>query len=130
MLSYACTNWPTLVYRGHWCPFCMSYLKTLQSLTNGIAEAHGETLIVTAEAEKELPGTRKATGYNGPAIVDPEHVLAKELKKRGLLDVAISKKGGYEHGMAQPAVLVLKKDGTVIYNWAINPGLVRYLVAS
>ena len=104
----------------------MSYLKTLKSLTDGIAAEHGETLIVTAEVEKELAGVRKVTGYTGPAVVDPEHVLAKELKNRGLLDVAISKKSGYEHGMAQPAVLVLKKDGTVLYNWAINPGLVRY----
>ena len=89
--------------------------------------AHGTPLIVTAEVETHLGATRSQTGYNGEAIVDPENLLAKELKGRGLLDVAISDKSGYEHGMAQPACLVMKKDGTVIYHWAIVPSLVRSL---
>jgi hypothetical protein len=89
--------------------------------------AHGTPLIVTAEVETHLGAMRSQTGYNGEAIVDPENLLAEDLKRRGLLDVAISDKSGYEHGMAQPAVLVMKKDGTVIYQWAIVPSLVRSL---
>ena len=38
--------------------------------------------------------------------------------------MAITKKGGYQHGMAQPGVLVLKQDGSVLFNWAIQPGVV------
>jgi hypothetical protein len=85
---------------------------------------------VTAEAASELPAMRKASGYTGETIVDPENFLAKELKRRGLLDVAISDKKGYPHGMAQPAVLVLRKDGTVLFKWAIVPTLVSNFLFS
>ena len=81
-------------------------------------------MIITAEAAGSLPKTRAATGYNGEAISDPDHAIAGELKGRFELDVAISDKGGYPYGMAQPAVLVLKNDGTVVYKWAIVPKLV------
>jgi len=110
-------------YRGHWCPFCQTYLKTLHSLESEITAAHGVPIIGTAEIESHLPTVRTKTGYSGVAIVDPENLLAAELKKRGLLDVAITERAGYSHGMAQPGVLVMKRDGTVLYNWAIVPAL-------
>lgn len=68
----------------------------------------------------------KLTGYTGNAISDPSNEIVKDFKSKGLVDVAITEKKGYEHGMAQPAVLVLKKDGTVLYSWAIVPALVRF----
>ena len=114
------------VYRGSWCPFCIAYLKDLQSLTGAIDAANGTTIIVTAEQASKLETTRAASGYTGSAIVDTKNMLATELRRRGLVDVAISKKSGYPQGMAQPAVLVLKKDGTVMYSWAIVPGMVRH----
>ena len=92
-----------------------------------VAAANGTTLIVTAEPSIHLPASRSASGYTGPAIVDPENILAAELKQRGCLQLAISNKSGYVHGMAQPAILVIKKDGTVLYSWAIAPTLVRLL---
>ena len=66
------------------------------------------------------------TGYDGPAIVDPENVLAEDLRKKNLVNIAISdmKLRRYKHGMAQPAVLVIQQDGTVLYSWAIVPRLV------
>lgn len=87
-------------------------------------------LIVTAEDASHLPATRKSTGYGGPAIVDPEHVLLEELKRRGWLDVAVSPRAGYEKGMAQPGVLVVRRDGSVVYEWAIRPSLVRVFFSS
>lgn len=87
--------------------------------------ANGNAVIVTAESADHLAETRAKTGYDGDAIVDPENILAGELKKRGLLSVAISEKSGYPNGMAQPAVLLLKRDGSVLYQWAIVPSLVR-----
>ena len=81
-------------------------------------------MIVTAEDPKFLPDMRSKTKYSGEAIVDPENVLAAELKSRGLVDVAISEKSGYPHGMAQPAVLVLTREGKALVSWAIVPGVV------
>ncbi|KAL9580785.1 MAG: hypothetical protein Q9203_006164, partial [Teloschistes exilis] len=110
-------------YRGHWCPFCISYLRRLQSLSSQISSAGGSTVIVTAESEENMAKTRQASGYTGPAISDPENAIAGELKQRFGLDIVITPKRGYPNGMAQPAVLVLKTDGTVVYNWAIVPKL-------
>jgi len=62
--------------------------------------------------------------------VDTNNVLVQYLKVRNLLNVAVSSRNGYDHGMAQPAMLVLKKDGTVLFNWAIVPGLVGFLTSS
>lgn len=69
---------------------------------------------------------RSATDYTGPVIVDVENVLVKELTKRKVADIAISNMPvrRYDHGMAQPAVFVLKQDGTVLFSWAIVPALV------
>ena len=103
----------------------MSYLKTLQSLLPSIGGAGGKVLIVTAEPATHLPATRKATGYVGEAVVDPEHKLATMLKEKGLLDVQITKKAGYEFGVAQPAILVQKGrkagEGEILFDWAIVP---------
>jgi hypothetical protein len=94
-----------LDYRGHWCPFCMGYLKTLHTLSAQISSAGGKIIVVTAESAEFISETRKVTGYEGLIIVDEKNELAKELKRRGLVDVAISEKKGYENGMAQPAIL-------------------------
>merc|ERR1711939_1272214 len=91
-------------YRGHWCPFCRAYLTTLTSL---------------------LPEMRKSTGYEGEAIVDESNELVGYLREKFGWEVAITERKGYEHGMAQPGVLVLKKDGEVLEKWAIVPSLMN-----
>ena len=64
---------------------------------------------------------RATSGYT---IVNKQNFLAKELRRRGLLNVAISERKGYKHGMAQPAVLVLRKDGTVLETILPKRGLI------
>ena len=82
-------------------------------------------LIVTAEPGEHLDATRKAANnYAGEAIVDPNHTLADYLREKGLLDVAITDKAGYAKGVAQPAILVVKRDGEVLEQWAIRPSTV------
>ena len=104
----------------------MQYLKTFQSLVGQIEKAGGTPIAITSEEGSQLPATRQASGYQGTVIVDPENTIAKELKSRGIVDVAISEKKGYPHGMAQPAVIVMKpQERTVIHSWAIVPKMVR-----
>ncbi|KAJ7756069.1 hypothetical protein DFH07DRAFT_742893 [Mycena maculata] len=98
-------------YRGHWCPFCRGWLSTLATLSPAIVAAGGTPVIITAEVEKYPDDTRAATKYDGKAIVDPENRLAKELDSRGLVHVAISERSGYDHGMAQPALLRMNLGG-------------------
>ncbi|TVY75612.1 hypothetical protein LSUE1_G007193 [Lachnellula suecica] len=108
-------------FRGHWCPFCIAYLTQLSTLEKSITAAAGNTVIITAEPAIHLAETRSKTGYNGDAIVDETHVIRNHIKEKNWLDVAISDRKGYEHGLAQPAILVLRKDGTVLEKWAIVP---------
>lgn len=100
-------------------------MKTLQLILPHISAAGGKALAVTAEPEQHLPETINAAGYSGEVIVDPRNKIAAELKQRINLNVAISPKSGYEHGMAQPAILVIKNDGTVLFDWAIVPGVMN-----
>ncbi|KAJ6460565.1 hypothetical protein C8R45DRAFT_1108976 [Mycena sanguinolenta] len=95
----------TSVYRDH----CK-----LATLSPAIIAAGGTPVILTAKAEKYLDDTRAQTKYDGKAIVDLKNRLAKELDARDLVHVAISERSGYDHGMAQPALLVLKEGGTVL----------------
>lgn len=117
-------------YRGHWCPFCIAHIKELVAISGEIKAAGGVPVAVTAEVPEELvEKVRSWTGFTDPVIVDPENLLAAELKSRGALDVVVSRSyyaqlRGYAHGMAQPALLVMKKDGTVLQRWAIVPALV------
>ncbi|KAL7908473.1 hypothetical protein GGI35DRAFT_486531 [Trichoderma velutinum] len=108
-------------YRGHWCPFCMAYLRVLQDLSPTITAAGGYPVIVSAQDEEHLAQVRSSSGYTGQAINDPENILAKHLAANGMVTVAITEWEGYPHGLAQPAILIIKKDGDVVENWAIVP---------
>lgn len=119
---------PSPVYRGHWCPFCQAYLRTLQSLSPSITALNGKTLTITSEPTSFLAETRKLTGYTGTTIVDPTNTLVQLVKERYALEIAVSEQKGYEHGMAQPGILVLRggkteggKEGEVLEKWAIVP---------
>ncbi|KAL7940536.1 hypothetical protein V8C42DRAFT_356182 [Trichoderma barbatum] len=110
-----------IYYRGHWCPFCMAYLRVLQDLGPSIAAAGGYPVTVSAQDEEHLAQVRSSSGYTGEAINDPGNKLAEYLATNGMVTVVITEREGYPHGMAQPAILVIKKDGSVLENWAIVP---------
>ncbi|KAH6632510.1 hypothetical protein F5144DRAFT_630354 [Chaetomium tenue] len=119
-----------LYYRGHWCPFCIAHFKQLIAISDEIKSAGGVIAAATAEVPEHLDKFRASTGFSDTVIVDPENALAKHLKKEELLDVAISDSQlyqlrGYKHGMAQPALLVMKRDGTVLQRWAIVPSIMN-----
>ena len=66
---------------------------------------------------------------------DIPHTLRNYLSEQGWIDVVITdakkepdvykKIKEYEFGVAQPAVLCIKPDKTVLYSWAISPSKVR-----
>ncbi|QYT00081.1 AhpC-TSA domain-containing protein [Trichoderma simmonsii] len=110
-----------IYYRGHWCPFCMAYLRVLQDLSPTITAAGGCPVIVSAQDEEHLSEVRSSSGYTGEAINDPENTLTKRLAADGIVTVAITEWQEYPHGLAQPAILVIKKDGSIVETWAIVP---------
>lgn len=78
-------------------------------------------MIVSAQDEEHLAQVRSSSGYTGEAINDPENTLAKYLAANDMVNVAITEWEGYPHGLTQPAILVIKKDGSIMENWAIVP---------
>ena len=76
-------------FRGHWCPYCMAYLRTFASLEGPIAAAGGAPVIITAEDEVHLPATRATTGSSCevlPAYTRPGARVAFQ-RVRGRLQV-------------------------------------------
>lgn len=118
------TEPPTTVYRGSWCPFCIAYIKSLEQILPQITQNNGKAVIITSEPSAKLEDVLMSTKYTGEAIVDADTSLARELKKRNIIDVALTNKRGYPHGMEQPAVLVLRK-GVPLYSWAIEPSMMN-----
>lgn len=72
-------------------------------------------------------------------FADPTHVLRNYLDEKGLISIRVS--GGenstdsgfykvhpaikkYKNGVAQPGVLCVKPDSSVLYAWAIDPAFV------
>ncbi len=99
------------------------------ALSAEIKAAGGLVVAATAEGPQHLEKLRASTKLADPVIVDPENLLVKHLKDKGFLDVAVSdsqlwRLRGYQDGLAQPALLVIRNDGTVLYQWAIVPSLV------
>lgn len=116
-------------YRGHWCPFCNAYLKSLQSLTPSITSSSGTIVAITSQPAEFTALTRKQSGYTGRIIVDVNNEIASALRERKVVDVAVTPTKGYEHGMAQPAVVVFAKGGKVVLErWAIVPGVVSHII--
>jgi hypothetical protein len=109
-------------YRGSWCPFCISYLRSLQSLSPSITALGGRPVIITSENASFLQRTREKTEYQGDAIADPQNELIPWVKERWGWDIAVSEKNGYEWGMAQPGVLVVRPfaTSTMINKVAMN----------
>ena len=105
----------------------MDYMKSLQKILPSVERRNGYIVAVTAEDVSQVQAMRDASGFTGEVIVDQDHLLLHELKTRFGVDVAISEKKGYPHGMAQPAIMVQKRDKTVLYSWAIVPSLVSLL---
>ncbi|KAI1329000.1 hypothetical protein F5Y16DRAFT_367146 [Xylariaceae sp. FL0255] len=115
----------TVFYRGHWCPFCQQYLHTLEQLQKAVAAEGGKVLAITAESGEHLQAKRDASGYTGEVIVDTENKIAAELRLRKLLDVAITEKKGYPHGMAQPAFITHDSERKIYDSWAIVPSVMN-----
>lgn len=95
---------------------------------------------VCAQPQEPVDQAMKEWGLHFQCFSDPTHTLRNYLDKEGLISIHIS--GGenatdssfyqshpqikhYKHGVAQPGVLCVKPDRTVLYAWAINPSFMN-----
>lgn len=93
-----------------------------------------------AEPQKLVDQAVKDWGLQFMCFSDPTHILRNYLNEKELISIKVS--GGenstdsgfykvhpaikkYKHGVAQPGVLCVKPDASVLYAWAIDPKLMN-----
>ncbi|MGH1492789.1 MAG: peroxiredoxin-like family protein [Acidimicrobiales bacterium] len=112
-------------YRGHWCPFCQSYLRELNGEFRTQLQAIGGRMIgITSQSPELAAEAKQAWALDYDVISDPSNALAQRF------DINITAKTEtpmadhpteYPNGMSQTGVIVLDRSGEVIYNWAVDP---------
>lgn len=95
---------------------------------------------VTAESQENADRAVKEWGLDYQLFSDPTHTLRNYLAEQGMITIRIS--GGenstdsgfykvhpkiklYKHGVAQPGLLCVKPDRSVVFSWAIEPSLMN-----
>ena len=112
-------------YRGHWCPFCQSYLRELNGEFRTQVEASGGRMVgITSESAELAAKAKEDWGIGFDVLSDPSTTLAQQF------DINITPKAQspladhpteYPNGMSQTGVIVIDRSGDVIYNWAVDP---------
>jgi len=121
-------------YRGHWCPFCQSYLTELNGDFRSKVEAAGGHLIGITSQSSELAEQAKTDwGLDFDIVSDPSNALAEQFQIN-VTDKAETPMADhpteYPNGMSQTGVIVLNKAGDVVYRWAVDPTEVNLFGAS
>jgi hypothetical protein len=95
-----------------------------------------EVYAITAQTQDLVDQLRRDLNLQFKCFSDPAHVLRNYLAERDLINIRVSgvenqTEGkfykvysnfrNYSHGYAQPGVLCMTPDRTVLYSWAIEP---------
>jgi peroxiredoxin len=129
-------------YRGKWCSRCQLYLQQIDPIVNQIRASGGEIFAVCAQRTEVVEATRQEWDLRYDLVADPKNVLGKKfninvMKTRGK---AFNQLIGYikQHYttknelpednavVAQPGLVVLNQDGSVLYSWKSEPCAKNY----
>jgi hypothetical protein len=95
-----------------------------------------EVYAITAQPQNLAEQMMRDLNLRFTCFSDPTHVLRNYLAEQDLITIRVSggenatdsnfyqvhpKIKNYKHGVAQPGVLCVKRDRTVLYSWAIDP---------
>ncbi len=121
-------------YRGEWCPFCQAYLRELDGTFRERVNAAGGRLIgITSESTEAAESARQNWGLNYQVISDPSTALAQayqiDITPKAQTPLA-EHPTEYPYGMSQSGMVVLDRNGAVLYHWAVNPTAVNLFGAS
>lgn len=125
----------TLVfYRGFWCPPCRLELLSYQKngIVNNIRKAGGEIYGITSEPHTLAENAHKEWGTDFNHIGDPHHEILADIHNRGWLSLfvwnyvpkfrkEVSQNLSHPNGIYQPGVLVVNREGRVLYRWRSIP---------
>ena len=120
--------------RGEWCPFCQSYSKELNgAFREKVVAAGGQIIAITSQSAEAAQAAHDNWGLDYDVISDPSTNIAQSF------DIDITPKAEspladhpteYPNGMSQSGVVVLNREGEVLYSWAVNPSVVNVFGAS
>jgi peroxiredoxin len=121
-------------YRGEWCPFCQAYLRELDgTFRERVIAAGGRLVGVTSQSAEAAQAAHDSWGLHFDVVSDPSTELAQSFQiditpkaETPLADHPTE----YPNGMSQSGMVVLDRDGAVLYHWAVNPTAVNLFGAS
>ena len=121
-------------YRGFWCPPCRMELLSYQrkGIVNELRQAGGEIYGVTSEPHTLAQNAHKEWKTDFDHIGDPHHEILADIHDRGWLSLIIwnyqpsfqeevRKNLSHPNGIYQPGVLVVTREGRVLYRWRSIP---------
>jgi len=121
-------------FRGEWCPFCQAYLRELDgTFRDRVIAAGGRLVGVTSQSVEAAQAARENWGLHYDVISDTSTELAQSFQ------IDITPKAAtpladhpteYPNGMSQSGMVVLDRDGAVLYRWAVNPTAANFFGAS
>lgn len=95
-----------------------------------VRELGGEIYGISAQGRKTCKRTQKTWRLNFTLMSNPNHSLINYLKASDVLKVEVCKNPmmnpnviRYRHGMIQPGVLLITRDGVVVYSWSSVGGV-------
>jgi ankyrin repeat protein/peroxiredoxin len=126
-------------YRGSWSRACKNMLERLNIIVDDVHALNGELIGVSSEsaASRSIMKSLKLA-YN--VIDDDKGELAKQLgvkvykrhsaaiegliklyRTHNILNTLNKIEHRYPNGMAQPAIVIVRRDGQVVYRWISTP---------
>lgn len=122
-----------LFYRGNWCPLCMAQIKEVAEEYKQLAEMGVKTYLISPQPARHSSSLSRKFKLDFNYLVDTGNKVAKELgiyAQNGLpmgLQVL-----GYDSDTVLPTVLVLDKEGKIIFadltdNYRIRPEPATFL---
>ena len=121
-------------YRGEWCAFCQAYLRELDgTFRERVVAAGGRLVGVTSQSAEAAQAARDNWGLHFDVLSDPSTELARSFE----IDITPKAESPladhpteYPNGMSQSGMVVLDRDGALLYHWAVNPTAVNLHGAS
>lgn len=116
-----------LFYRGNWCPLCMAQIKEVAQEYQQLAEMGVKTYLISPQSAKHSSSLSRKFKLDFKYLVDTGNKVAKQLgiyAQNGLpmgLQVL-----GYDSDTVLPTVLILDKEGKIIFadltdNYRVRP---------
>jgi peroxiredoxin len=127
-------------YRGAWRGFCEKALKEMNEIINDVRGLGGDIFGVSSQTKEWADHVKTQWNLSFQVLSDQKNILAKKYnirmtKKHGNLYNRIIKLAksfqvnteqledpyAYTHGLTEPGIVVLKRDGSVLYSWRGEP---------